>query len=161
MVSVPRPGQTERMSRFMKVLALALVVFGAIQLVPYGRDHDNPPTVQEPAWDADRTRDLALGACFDCHSNVTSWPWYTNVAPVSWLTQRDVEDGRAVLNFSEWDRPQATNPREVVDSIRDGEMPPFYYRWTHESARLSDEEQAQLEAGLLETWSSSPPGETP
>lgn len=146
------------MSRTLKVLAILLVVFGAIQLVPYGRDHDNPPTTQEPAWDSQRTRDLALGACFDCHSNVTSWPWYSNVAPVSWLTQRDVDDGREVLNFSEWDRPQATSPREVVDAIRDGSMPPFYYRWTHGDARLSDEDQARLEAGLLETWSKSPPG---
>ncbi|MGL6279975.1 MAG: heme-binding domain-containing protein [Gaiella sp.] len=146
------------MSRFLKALALIVVVFGAIQFVPYGRDHDNPPTVQEPAWDTERTRDLALAACFDCHSNLTNWRWYTNVAPISWLAQSDVDDGRAVLNFSEWDRPQATSPREVVDAIREGEMPPFYYRWTHSGARLSDQEQAELEAGLLETWSSSPPG---
>ena len=61
------------------VLCLGLV----IQLLPYGRDHTNPPVVAEPLWDSPQTRALAKRACFDCHSNETIWPWYTNVAPVS------------------------------------------------------------------------------
>jgi hypothetical protein len=51
----------------------------AIQLVPYGRDHTNPPVRREPAWDSPTTRALAVRACFDCHSNETHWPWYTHV----------------------------------------------------------------------------------
>ncbi len=62
--------------------------------------------------------------CFACHSNLTEWPWYASVAPVSWLTQHDVEDGRAKLNFSEWQRPQEANLEEVVDVLRNDEMPP-------------------------------------
>src|SRR5665811_1851190 len=58
-----------------------------IQLVPYGRAHENPPVVAEPAWDTTATRDLVERACYDCHSNETVWPWYTYVAPISWLTQ--------------------------------------------------------------------------
>ena len=61
------------------VIALLLL----IQLVPYGRNHANPPVRQEPAWDSPQTRELAVRACYDCHSNQTAWPWYTNVAPIS------------------------------------------------------------------------------
>ena len=86
--------------KIVRILLLAgLVLFGLIQLVPYGRNHQNPPVVQEPTWaDAD-TRVIAQRACFDCHSNETMWPWYTNIAPFSWLVQRDVEEGRSKLNF--------------------------------------------------------------
>ena len=65
--------------------------FLVAQLIPFGRSHTNPVVVKEPTWDSPTTRDLAKRACFDCHSNETVWPWYTNIAPVSWLTQRDVK----------------------------------------------------------------------
>jgi hypothetical protein len=65
------------------LLIVGVVVFVAIQLVPYGRDHTNPPVTAEPRWDSPQTRTLAVSACFDCHSNETAWPWYTNVAPFS------------------------------------------------------------------------------
>src|SRR4029079_12911931 len=69
------------MRLLLKILVLGLVVFFLIQLVPYGRAHDNPVTVQEPKWDSPTTRALAQRGCFDCHSNLTAWPWYTSVAP--------------------------------------------------------------------------------
>ena len=79
--------------------ALALLGFGlAIQLVPYGRDHTNPPVLAEPAWDAPRTRELFFQACKDCHSNETVWPGYASLAPMSWLVQHDVEEGREHFN---------------------------------------------------------------
>jgi hypothetical protein len=65
------------------ILLILVGGFLLIQLVPYGRAHANPPVVKEPAWDSPTTRALAKRACFDCHSNETVWPWYTNVAPVS------------------------------------------------------------------------------
>ena len=71
------------MGRILRWLGTAVaVVLVAIQLVPYGRDHRNPPVTQEPRWDRPETRALAMRACFDCHSNETVWPWYTYVAPV-------------------------------------------------------------------------------
>src|SRR5690606_6317145 len=82
--------------------ALAL----AIQLIPGGRNHDTPPVTEEPAWDSPRTRELAVIACFDCHSHETRWPWYSNIAPVSFFVQDHVDEGRAMLNFSAWDKPQ-------------------------------------------------------
>jgi mono/diheme cytochrome c family protein len=130
--------------------------FLLIQVIPYGRDHTNPPTTAEPAWDTPRTRELAVGACFDCHSNETNWPWYTSVAPFSWLTQRDVDEGRNFMNFSEWDQPQG-ELNEVGESIREGAMPPWYYGITHSGARLSDAEKAELIAGLNATFAASPP----
>ena len=104
-----------------------LAVFVAIQFVPYGRDHTNPPVTQAAAFAPGPGLELARGTCFDCHSNETAWPWYTNIAPGSWLVQRDVDEGRATLNFSEWDRPQA-EVDELLDVVRDGEMPPLSYR---------------------------------
>lgn len=72
------------------VLGTLLVLLLAIQLVPYGRDHTNPPVVAEPAWDSPATRALFVRACADCHSNQTVWPWYSHVAPVAWLVAHDV-----------------------------------------------------------------------
>jgi hypothetical protein len=72
------------------IAAGAALLVALIQAVPYGRAHSNPPVVSEPAWDSPRARELAVRACFDCHSNETVWPWYSNIAPVSWLIQSDV-----------------------------------------------------------------------
>ena len=146
------------MRLLFRLFVLGLIVFLAIQLVPYGKDHDNPRTVQEVKWSSPETRALASDACFACHSNLTPWPWYTNVAPISWLTTRDVEDGRAKLNFSEWQRPQEVDLQEVVDAIRGNGMPPLHYRAIHSEARLSDTKRQELELGLVKTWTADPPG---
>ena len=144
--------------RFLKIVAVLAIVFLAMQIPSYGRDHTNPKTVKEVSWDSRATRALAVDACFACHSNLTEWPWYTSVAPLSWLTYRDVQDGRAKLNFSEWQRPQDVNLEEVVSAIRDKGMPPPQYRLIHREARLTAAQRQELEQGLLKTWASSPPG---
>ena len=145
--------------RWLFRLFLLVVVVGLIiQVVPYGRDHQNPKTVQEINWDTPATRTLASSACMDCHSNLTVWPWYTSIAPISWLTTRDVDEGRSKLNFSEWQRPQEADLQEVIDAIRSKEMPPVQYRLIHADARLTDTERQQLEAGITESWKSDPPG---
>lgn len=131
---------------------LVMVVGGllVIQLVPYGRVHDNPPVVAEPSWDSAVTRELAVRACFDCHSNDTVWPWYSNVAPMSWMVQLDVHEGREHLNYSEWDRPQEGD--ESAETVREDSMPPGYYTLIHPDARLTDAELAELVAGLEATF---------
>jgi mono/diheme cytochrome c family protein len=107
-------------------LGIALLgLLAALQLVPYGRGHTNPAARVEPRWDGPATRALAVRACYDCHSNETVWPWYSHVAPVSWLTQRDVAEGRRKLNFSEWDRGQK-EARESGKTVRKGTMPPWF-----------------------------------
>jgi hypothetical protein len=139
------------------VLALVLVVFGLIQLVPM--DRTNPPVLSEPNWDSPQTRVLVKDACFDCHSNETTWPWYARVAPMSWLVSRDVTEGRETLNFSEWGRGEMETD-EIAEVINEGEMPPWFYTPMHPAARLSDSERQTLIAGLQATigqsggWSS-------
>ncbi len=134
-----------------------LAILGLIQAVPYGRSHSNPPVAAEPKWDSPRTRELAVRACFDCHSNQTVWPWYTNIAPVSWLSQSDVSGGRETLNFSEWTRPQEA-ALEAASAAGEGEMPPWQYTLIHPKARLSSAEKAELAQGLQNTLGSSPGG---
>ena len=134
--------------RFWGRAGLVLVLaFVAIQFVPYGRDHVNPPVGAEPTWDSPVTRELAKQACFDCHSNETEWPLYARVAPVSWLIQRDVTEGRAALNFSEWQRPQK-EADEAPEKIRELEMPPAIYGLIHGHARLSAADRERLARGL-------------
>jgi hypothetical protein len=133
------------------------VLFVLIQLVPYGRDHSNPPVTQEVKWDSPRTRELAVGACYDCHSNLTVWPWYSNVAPMSWLVQSDVDGGREILNFTEWNRPQDVDAQEIVEIVQEGEMPPLQYKPLHPAGRLSSTEQDELAKGLQRTLAADPP----
>jgi hypothetical protein len=129
------------------VLAIGIGGFLLIQLVPYGKGHTNPPVVQEPAWDTPATRELAKRACFDCHSNETIWPWYTNIAPISWLVAHDTYEGRDNMNFSEWTSPQV-ELRAVQQVLLEDAMPPAQYKLIHKAARLTDAERAQLNQGL-------------
>jgi mono/diheme cytochrome c family protein len=131
------------------VLAVAVLIL-AIQVVPYGRNHSNPPVQNEPPWDGAETRALARRACFDCHSNETVWPGYANIAPMSWLIQHDVVEGRERLNFSEWQRPQKEK-QEAAKAVREGEMPPWTYTALHREARLSAEERSAFIRGLEAT----------
>lgn len=139
------------------VVGLIAVVLG-IQLVPYGRNHTNPPVIAEPAWDSPQTRELAVRACFDCHSNQTKWPAYASVAPFSWLVQDHVDEGREVLNFSEWNRPYE-EAHEAGEAVAEGEMPIDNYLWLHPEARLSPEELDALIAGLNATLGGEGGGE--
>ena len=131
----------------LSVVALLLV----LQAVPYGRDHANPPVTGEPAWDSPRTRELFLRVCGDCHSHETSWIWYSHVAPVSWLVQRDVEEGREHFDVSAWDRGPG-HADEAVEEYEEGEMPPWFYLPLHPEAKLSPEDRGALLAGLRATF---------
>lgn len=145
------------MKRFlMWSLTGLLLLLVAAQLVPYGRDHDNPPVVAEPAWDTPATRELARRACFDCHSNETHWPWYSNIAPLSWLIQRDVDEGRDELNWSEWGPDEEGD--ESAETVIEGSMPPGTYPLLHPEARLTDQEIDALVAGLVTTFGSDDNG---
>lgn len=131
------------------VIGLA-VGFVLIQFLPYGHDHSNPAVGAEPQWDSAQTRDLVVRACYDCHSNQTTWPWYSNIAPVSWLIQHDVVEGRARLNFTEWNtaRGEVDNAARMVQR---GEMPQSYYVALHPTANLTAAEKQALITGLQAT----------
>jgi mono/diheme cytochrome c family protein len=128
----------------------AAALFAAAQLVPYGRDFTNPPVVREPVWDSRETREIVARACFDCHSNETTWPGYARIAPGSWLIARDVAEGREHLNFSEWNQPQE-HAKEAADVVREKEMPPLQYLVLHPEARLADSERDRLARGVAAT----------
>jgi hypothetical protein len=131
----------------MKAFIWVAAAVVLIQLVPFGHSHANPAVTKEVAWDSAPTRDLMRRACYNCHSNETVWPWYSNVAPVSWLVQRDVNEGRSHLNFSEWETP-GRHAKDVAEEVRTGEMPPWFYRPMHPEARLSEGEKQALIAGV-------------
>ena len=139
-------------------VAFLAVAFVAIQLVPYGRSHTNPPVTGEPAWDSAATRELAAKACFDCHSNETTWPWYSNIAPISWLLQTHVDEGREKLNFSEWGTGEQETEK-IGKVVREGEMPPWDYLMLHPEARLSDADTQALLDGLGRTFGAGGSGE--
>jgi hypothetical protein len=122
-----------------------------IQLVPYGRNHANPPVLAEPAWNSPATRATAVTACFDCHSNETTWPWYSNIAPISWLLQRHVDEGRQKLNFSTWGTARQESG-DIAEKVSNGQMPTGDYLLLHPEARLSAADKAAFVAGLQATF---------
>lgn len=145
------------MRRLRNVLLVLVALFLLIQFVPYGHAHDNPPVTQAVSWDSQRTEQLFTDACGACHSNLTEWPADSYVAPASWLVEHDVEEGRGILNVSEWDRPQP-GAGEAGEAVTEGEMPPLQYKIMHSSARLSDAEKQELADGLARTFQQDPPG---
>jgi len=144
----PSPGTLE------SSLIVFVLIFIGIQFIPYGHNHENPPVTREPGWKSKDVRELAKKGCFDCHSNETLWPWYGRVAPMSWLVYRDVDAGRKVLNFSEWQdgRREGENAAKINEEIAEGEMPPFMYRLAHPNARLTLDEKRQLTDGVAASF---------
>ncbi|MDZ4185895.1 MAG: heme-binding domain-containing protein [Desulfuromonadales bacterium] len=142
----------------LKGAGIAVIVLLLLQALPFLQP-DNPPVVNEPAWDRPETRALAKRACFDCHSNETFWPWYAKVAPMSWLVVYDVRKGRSEFNFSNWHAGDISG-RKADEEIRDGKMPLPRYLLLHPEARLTDAEKTELRAGLLKTMTAKGPEAT-
>ncbi|MCC6865675.1 MAG: heme-binding domain-containing protein [Ignavibacteria bacterium] len=90
-------------------------------------------------------------SCYDCHSDHTVWPWYSNVAPVSWLVADDVIRGRKKMNFSQWDKISASKREarlnEICEQVNSGEMPLEKYLYIHTDAKLS-----QADKDILCQW---------
>jgi mono/diheme cytochrome c family protein len=122
--SATQPREQRRARRVLLiVVGVVVVLFGLIQLVPYR--YENPAVAQEPTWDTARTRQLAVTACYNCHSNQTETYWWEDVAPISWWITNHVEEGRAALNFSECAKGRGES--DAVETVRNGTMPPDYY----------------------------------
>lgn len=116
-------------------------------------DRTNPP-VETPLLAPPAVQDILRRACYDCHSNETVWPWYSRVAPASWLVARDVRVGREHLNFSTWNRLDARQRadalKEAWEEVEGGDMPMAIYLPLHPEARLSDADKAAFQAWVLE-----------
>lgn len=87
-------------------------------------------------------------SCYDCHSPRTVWPWYSHVAPVSWLLASDVSEGRGKVNFSEWAQysPQQAEKKlvEICKAVKEGDMPPWYYTPMHAGSKLTEADRQTL-----------------
>lgn len=141
-----------RNRRFAIIIGVLVVGFIGLQIVAALNPNwarTNPEVTYTVAWDSERTEDLVRRACFDCHSNETVWPWYSQIAPMSILVARDVAKGRGDLNFS-------TNHNieldEMIEQIESGAMPLPIYLPLHPEANLSDEEKTDLINGLRATF---------
>ena len=140
-------------SKLISVFFVATVVtMLVIQFIPYGKDHTNPPVNGEPAWSSPRTRELMVRACVGCHSNSVEYPSYASVAPISWVVQSHVDEGREKVNYQEWNTRQR-KADDTIEVIKEGEMPPGYYTMfgKHPEAKLTEAEISELIAGLLAT----------
>jgi hypothetical protein len=135
-----------------KIIVIAIIlIFIGIQLIPVHRS--NPPVSAEIQATAE-VKAILQRACYDCHSNATVWPWYSHVAPVSWLLSHHIAEGRAHFNFSEWGNyppgRQARLADEVWEEIENGEMPLKSYAIIHKDAILNETDKE-----IVKTWSES------
>jgi hypothetical protein len=125
-----------------RILVTLVVLAILSQLIPVNRS--NPPVTAEVQVPQE-LREIFKRSCFDCHSNETVWPWYSRIAPLSWLVAFDVYEGRQHLNFSTWGEyapeKQAKLRKEIWESVDEGEMPPLQYFPTHFDARLSEKDK--------------------
>jgi hypothetical protein len=133
------------------IVVVLVVIFGGMQFVRPTRT--NPP-VNEAQTIFTKTQMPPAGAaifnraCADCHSDKTEWPWYSNVAPVSWFVAGHVNDGRKAMNLSEWGQQdqdwQSRKLRQICDEITDGGMPLSSYTPMHPHSKLSPDDVKAL-----------------
>ena len=156
MPSSSDPRGSPRRARLKKILGagitVALVIGIAIQFVPVKGIDDNPPEryqLEAPA----EVKAILRESCMDCHSHETRWPWYSRLAPGSWLMARDVRHARAHFNLSEWgaleESYRQVDKENAWDQIEAGTMPPRRYLLLHLGARLTDQEKQTLRRWLL------------
>jgi hypothetical protein len=142
-----------------KIIILVLaIIFVVIQFIPSGIPENIPEdensltssgTVPGPVLEQLRT------SCYDCHSNQTHLPWYSRIAPFSWMLADHIIDGRASLNFSEWEsysrREKLGQLESISDVVESGEMPLKSYLLIHRDAKLDEEKIAVLNQWVDET----------
>ena len=134
------------------VAVVALIVL--IQFFPGHKPEvstSNPNDIHREALISPEVSTILRNACYDCHSNETVYPWYADVAPMSWLVIHDVNEGREELNFSEWIsytlKRKNHKLEEIVEMVEEGEMPLGIYKPLHSEARLTD-----LQKELIISW---------
>ena len=126
---------------------LALIQFIRIDKTPHEIDITMDFTSSMVNTDPEVLQ-LIRNACYDCHSYETKYPWYTNIAPVSWWINGHIDHGREELNFSEWHtyepKRQSHKMEECVEHVKKEKMPLTSYTWIHPEARLSDAQREKL-----------------
>lgn len=143
-----------------KIISIAVIgTLALLQVLPLGPQFTNPPISGEPLWDTPRTKELFNRACADCHSHETKYPWYSNIAPVSWLVAHDINEGREHFNVSTWGVQKKNEGKDAVKEVREGEMPMWIYTLPHPEAKLSEDEKQELITGLEKTFGKEDPKE--
>jgi len=131
--------------KFWKGAAAAIAVAALVQFVPVKRD--NPPEKTEVTAPPE-VKAILVRACYDCHSNRTAWPWYSYVAPVSWLVANDVRKGRREVNFTDWpffnQDEQEHILSHIVKQMQRRSMPLPIYLTMHPQARLTEADRQAL-----------------
>lgn len=149
MNNTDRPNVFVKVSRRLSLLAVFLLL--AVQAIPV--KHKNPAIDPTRALEATAPvppaiHEILRRSCNDCHSNETVWPWYSRVAPVSWIVLYDVREGRSDLNFSEWGsyttKEKGDKLEEICGRVRRDEMPDGKYTLIHRNARLTTEERSAV-----------------
>ena len=140
-----------RMSGKSKIIILLIfIVLTGIQLIPIKIPENKTTLTTTESYNylPDEIHNILNQSCFDCHSNFTNYPWYSKIAPASWLVARDVRLGRENLNFSEWDtlskRKKIKQLTEILETIEEKEMPLPYYLIIHRNANLSEDEKEKI-----------------
>ena len=139
------------MSLTKKILIAIGIILVAIQFIRPARNSNNQASVTDISNVTaipDSVSVILRGACYDCHSNNTEYPWYSGLQPVGWLLAKDISDGRDNLNFSEFggytQRKQLTRLDEIATVINEDIMPLSSYKMMHKSARLGIDEKTLL-----------------
>ena len=127
------------------IIIVIIVILIGIQFVPVSKT--NPPVTGEIKAPNDVMQILRT-SCYDCHSNEVNWPWYSNVAPMSWLVAYDVDEAREHMNFSKWASysadDKAEDIEEIWEEVEEGHMPLWYYLPLHPEAKLSDADKQTI-----------------
>ena len=141
----------------MKTLKIMLGwLLAGLVLIQFIRIDVPKPPKAEPSDEIKAPADVMAvlkRSCYDCHSNHTNWPWYSNVAPVSFEVRAHVKDGRNWLNFSIWKQYDEAKRQKLYKGIAksiDWKMPPTDYMWIHKKARLTPEDRQ-----LIKKWAES------
>ena len=131
-----------------KLTLLTLLAFIGIQFIPIMNVPANIPTKADEELQAPQNIQAILKrSCFDCHSNHTTFPWYSNIAPVSWFTKHHVEEGREHMNFSTWAKYDDEKKLKYLDKIPKAiksKMPLPSYLLIHKDAKLSEADKKAL-----------------
>ncbi|HVN71056.1 MAG TPA: heme-binding domain-containing protein [Desulfomonilia bacterium] len=129
------------------IFAILIAGFILIQIVPVKLT--NPP-VESDIQTPPEVKAILKNSCYDCHSHETVWPWYSRVAPVSWLLASDANGARKRMDFSAWNRytpeKQAVLISDIVDIVKEGDMPPLPYTWMHAGSKMTPDKIKVLEA---------------
>ena len=134
--------------------AHAHIIFGIAVLFVAAQAVNRPSTLPASAGRIQRSDKVPASvqavvgrSCKDCHSAETAWPWYSRIAPVSWLVERDVRGGRKRLDFTKWAAVDSKGPtlgevEEICGAASSGDMPPAPYRFMHPNSKLTSEDVA-------------------